>query len=202
MNGNNIDPGDLYLSYIYIDGVPMYNEDEDPIVVGYVGNYVDPANNQSYLVYMRTDTRQFMYIPEAPQPQQYMPLQVFEHDEAPADRMDSPRPQRLRTLQQEAARQRRITLRAIRRARRQNPDNIFLNQQAHPRNIFLNQEPIQRMPRPASPVRLRQQPPNPASKRSLRKASRQQRDERAANVANVANGRIHGGKTRRHRRRY
>jgi hypothetical protein len=191
MNGNNIDPHDLYLSYIYIDGVPMYNEDGDPIVVGYVGNYVDPANNQSYLVYMRTDTRQFMYIPEAPQPQQYMPLQVFEHDEAPADRMDSPRPQRLRTLQQEAARQRRITLRAIRRARRHNQDNIFLRDD-NPGNIFLN--PIQRMPRP-SPVGPRHQLPNPASKRSLRKASRQQRDERAANVVN---GRIYGGtKTRR-----
>jgi hypothetical protein len=189
MDGNNIDPDNLNLSYIYIDGVPMYNDDGDPIVVGYVGNYVDPVNNQLYFVYMRTDTRQFMYIPEAPQPQQYMPLQVFERDEAPADPMDLPRPQRLRTLQQEAARQRRITLRAIRRARRENPDNIFLRDD-NPGNIFLN--PIQRMPRP-SPVGPRHQLPNPASKRSLRKASRQQREAR--------NGRIYGG-TKTRRRRY
>ena len=123
-----------------------------------------------------------------------MPHRVFEHDEAPADRMYSPRPQRLRTPHQESVRQRKITRRAVRRARLLNPDNIFLNAPPdNPRNIFLN--PIQRMPRPA--VGPRQQPPNPASKRSLRKASRQRRAERSRMIAD---GWVFGGKTRRHRR--
>ena len=130
-----------------------------------------------------------MYSPR----RQYMP-RVFEHDEAHADRMYSPRPQRLRTSRQEAARQRRRTQRAVRRAKCENPDNIFLNAPPdNPRNIFLN--PIQRMPRPA--VGPRRQSPNPASKRSLRKASRQRRAERARMIAD---GWVFGGKTRRHRR--
>ena len=132
-----------------------------------------------------------MYSPR----RQYMPHRVFEHDEAPADRMYSPRPQRLRTPHQESVRQRKITRRAVRRARLLNPDNIFLNAPPdNPRNIFLN--PIQRMPRPP-PVGPRQQPPNPASKRSLRKASRQRRAERSRMIAD---GWVFGGKTRRHRR--
>jgi hypothetical protein len=71
------------------------------------------------------------------------------------------------------------------------------NMFANPANIFMNQnqvqEPLEQMQRPASPVR--QQPPNPHSRRQQRKASRQQRAQRAANVAN---GWIYGGaKTKR-----
>lgn len=117
---------------------------------------------------------------------QYMPHRVFEHDEAHADRMYSPRPQRLRTSRQEAARQRKNTRRAIRRAQRINSGNIFLRPY-NPGNIFLNQ--IQQMPIPAPPVGPRRQLCDPNSKRSRRR--------------HIADGWVFvGGKTRRHRRRY
>jgi hypothetical protein len=106
--------------------------------------------------------------------------------------MDSPRPQH----QHSPRSSRRIARRAVRRALRENPDNIFLNALPdNPRNIFLSQDPIQRMPRPASPVR--QQAPDPNSRRSRRRASRQ---ARAVRAARIASGWIVGGaKTRRRR---
>jgi hypothetical protein len=176
----------------------IYDQYGQPIEVRYVGNHTDPQTQLSYFAYA-TNERTPILVPQPLAPHQYPVFHPQPYqDDYPADHMESPRPlsprpQRQRTSRQESARQRRRTQRVVRRELRQNPDNIFLNQQAHPRNIFLNQEPIQRMPRPASPVRLRQQPPNPASKRSLRKASRQQRDERAARIAS---GWIYGGKTR------
>jgi hypothetical protein len=101
-------------------------------------------------------------------------------------RRHSPRPQRLRTSRQEAARQRKNTRRAIRRAQRINSGNIFLRPY-NPGNIFLNQ--IQQMPIPAPPVGPRRQLCDPNSKRSRRR--------------HIADGWVFvGGKTRRHRRRY
>ena len=127
-----------------------------------------------------------------PQPQ--FPPPIYEADEALADPMGSPRPQR--TLSQEAARQRRLTRRAVRRALRENPDNMFVNQQVYPSNIFLSQAPIQRMPRPSPPVRHQAADPN--SKRSRRKREKQERRQRRENIAR---GWIYGGaKSRRVRR--
>ncbi len=130
-----------------------------------------------------------------PQPQ--FPPPIYEADEAPADPMGSPRPQRQRTAAQEAARQRRLTRRSERRkAMKRFLDNELQRMFHSPNNIFNPRLPPVPMDRPESPVR--QQPPNPNSNRSRRRASRQQRAERAARIAS---GWIYGGaKSRRVRR--
>lgn len=172
MDINNINLDDLFLGNIYINDDALMDENRRPIVAGHIGNYVDPNTHQQFRVFM-TRNRQIIHIPESARPQL----------------------RRERTSRQESARQRKNTRRAVRRALRLNPDNAFVNQQVHPSNVFLNQNPIQRMPIPASPVR--QQAPNPNSRRSRRKASRQDRAERAARIAS---GWIVGGaKTRRRR---
>ena len=193
MNINDINLNDLHLAHIYINDDPIYQNGE-PIVAGYVGIYVDP-HNHSFFRYI-TLARQVIDIPEYanPLPRYIPPPRVYEDAELPADRMDSPRPQH----QHSPRSSRRIARRAVRRALRVNPDNIFLNALPdNPRNIFLSQDPIQRMPRPASPVR--QQAPDPNSRRSLRKESKRRRDEKAARIAS---GWIYGGaKTQTKRRR-
>ena len=180
----------------------IYDQYGQPIEVRYVGNHTDPQTQLSYFVYA-TNERTPILVPQPLAPHQY-PLfhpQPYQ-DDHPADPMgsprpQSPRPQRQRTSRQESARQRKNTRRAVRRALRLNPDNAFVNQQVHPSNVFLSQNPIQRMPRPASPVH--QQAPNPNSRRSRRKASSQQRDERDARIAS---GWIYGGAKTKRRRRY
>ena len=64
MNVNNIDPDDLELGNIYIHGEPMYDQNIQPIVAGYIGNYVDPITPKSYFVFMTRD-RQIIHIPTA-----------------------------------------------------------------------------------------------------------------------------------------
>ena len=48
--------------YIYIHGEPMYDQNIQPIVAGYIGNYVDPITQKSYFVFMTRD-RQIIHIP-------------------------------------------------------------------------------------------------------------------------------------------
>jgi hypothetical protein len=182
----------------------IYDQYGQPIEVRYVGNYTDPETQQSYFVYATND-RTPIFVPQPLAPHQYPVFHAQQYqDDYPADHMESPRPQRQRTSRQESARQRRLTRRAARREamERFRESQVQRNLFANPANIFMNQnqvqEPLEQMQRPASPVR--QQAPNPHSRRQQRKASRQQRAQRAANVAN---GWIYGGaKTKRRCRRY
>jgi hypothetical protein len=50
MNSNNINPDELELGNIYINGEPIYDQNRQPIVAGYIGNYVDPITQKSYFV--------------------------------------------------------------------------------------------------------------------------------------------------------
>ena len=184
------------------DAIPaqyLVNQDGEHIEARYVGNYTDPENQLSYFVYATND-RTPIFVPQPLAPHQYPVFHAQQYqDDYPADHMESPRPQRHRSARQQSARQRRITRRA---ARREAMDHFMQNQAqimfANPNSIFNPQLPPAPMDRPASPVR--QQPPNPHSRRQQRKASRQQRAQRAANVAN---GWIYGGaKTKRRCRRY
>ena len=165
------------------DSIPsqlIYDQYGQPIEARYIGNETDPETQLSYFVYA-TDERTPIFVPQPLAPHQ-QPIPEY-----PADpRQDSPR--------QESARQRRLTRRAARREAMQQfrESQVQRNLFANPGNIFMNPEPMEPMHRPASPVR--QQAPDPRSRRSRRKASRQQRDERAAS------GRIYGGaKTKRRR---
>ena len=171
------------INNLNFDSIPiqiLYDHVGHQIEARYVGNYTDPETQQSYFVYATND-RTPVYVPQPLAPHQ-QPIPEY-----PADpRQDSPR--------QESARQRRLTRRAARREAMQQfrESQVQRNLFANPGNIFMNPEPMEPMHRPASPVR--QQAPDPRSRRSRRKASRQQRDERAAS------GRIYGGaKTKRRR---
>jgi hypothetical protein len=201
MSLNNI------INNLNFDAIPaqyLVNQDGEPIEVRYVGNYTDPENQLSYFVYATND-RTPIFVPQPLAPHQYPVFHAQQYqDDYPADHMESPRPQRHRSARQQSARQRRLTRRAARREamERFRESQVQRNMFANPANIFMNQnqvqEPLEQMQRPASPVR--QQPPNPHSRRQQRKASRQQRAQRAANVAN---GWIYGGaKTKRRCRRY
>lgn len=44
------------------NGEPMYDQNIQPIVAGYIGIYVDPITQKSYFVYMTRD-RQIIHIP-------------------------------------------------------------------------------------------------------------------------------------------
>jgi len=189
------------------DSIPsqiLYDQYGQPIEARYVGNETDPETQQSYFVYA-TNERTPVYVPQPLAPHQ---RPVF-HDDYPADPMDSPRqysprqysprPRRQRTSRQESARQRRLTRRAARREaiRESQMQRMFAN----PGNLFDPQQlppaPMEPIHRPESPVR--QQAPDPNSKRSRRKASRQQRQQRAANIAS---GWIYGGAITKRRRRH
>jgi hypothetical protein len=105
----------------------------------------------------------------------------------------------------------------LRRSRRSNPAKIarraerreamqqFRESQvrnlfANPGNIFMNPEPMEPMQRPASPVR--QQAPNPNSRRSRRRQQRnQQREQQPSNVISQRprNRVVGGAKTKRRR---
>lgn len=184
------------------DSIPsqiLYDQYGQPIEARYVGNETDPETQQSYFVYA-TNERTPVYVPQPLAPHQ---RPVF-HDDYPADPMDSPRqysprPRRQRTSRQESARQRRLTRRAARREaiRESQMQRMFAN----PGNLFDPQQlppaPMEPIHRPESPVR--QQAPDPNSKRSRRKVSRQQRQQRAANVAS---GWIYGGAITKRRRRH
>ena len=198
------------INNLNFDAIPaqyIVNQDREPIEVRYVGNYTDPETQQSYFVYATND-RTPIFVPQPLAPHQY-PLfhpQPYQ-DDHPADPMNSPRPQRQRTSRQESARQRRLTRRAARREAMEQfrESQVQRNLFANPANIFMNPEPMEPMQRPASPVR--QQAPNPNSRRSSRRQRQQRQQQRQQQQSNVISQRpynrvVGGAKTKRRCRRY
>lgn len=176
----------------------IYDQYGQPIEVRYMGNYTDPQTQLSYFVYITVnDARTPILVPQPLAPHQLAPPPPPYPDDYPADPIDSPRPQSPRPQRQPSPRSSR---RIERRSARREAMNRFLQNQGQimfhsPNNIFNPRLPPAPMVRPVSPVR--QQAPDPNSRRSRRRASRPQRDERAARIAS---GWIYGGaKTRRRR---
>lgn len=189
----------MSLRYIYNiinnldDSVPvqiLMNEHGQRIEVRYVGNYTDPETQASYFVYATND-HEPIFIPQPlaiHQQRHLQPHQVIYNDDYPADPMESPPqsplPRRHRSEHQLSARQRQLSRRAERREAMQRfHENMFAN----PDNIF-NQQPRLPMERPASPVR--NQPPNPNSRRSRR---RQQRQQQSNVIPQSRRNRVVGG---------
>jgi hypothetical protein len=209
MSLNNI------INNLNFDAIPaqyLVNQDGEPIEVRYAGNYTDPENQLSYFVYATND-RTPIFVPQPLAPHQYPVFHAQQYqDDYPADPMNSPRPQsprpqRQRTSRQESARQRRLTRRAARREAMQQfrESQVQRNLFANPGNIFMNPEPMEPMQRPASPVR--QQAPNPNSRRTSRRQRQQRQQQRQQQQSNVISQRpynrvVGGAKTKRRCRRY